>query len=65
MENPEDQSIANVSAIMMEVVNETLGEPDGPSYTITKGLQYKDGMNVLGKVMSTFMFPYLVTGQRL
>ncbi|XP_032895143.1 excitatory amino acid transporter 2 isoform X1 [Amblyraja radiata] len=51
VENPsEDQNITNVSAIMMEVVNETLGEPDGPSYTITKSLQYKNGMNVLGVI---------------
>ncbi|XP_051885409.1 excitatory amino acid transporter 2-like [Pristis pectinata] len=47
---PEDQSVANISAIMLEVVNETLGESQGPSYTITKSLQFKDGMNVLGVI---------------
>ncbi|XP_072905234.1 excitatory amino acid transporter 2-like isoform X1 [Hemitrygon akajei] len=47
---PEDQSTANISAIILEVANDTLGEPQGPSYTITKKLQFKDGMNVLGVI---------------
>ncbi|XP_072128282.1 excitatory amino acid transporter 2-like isoform X1 [Mobula birostris] len=47
---PEDQNTANISAIILEVANDTLGEPQGPSYTITKKLQFKDGMNVLGVI---------------
>uniref|UniRef100_UPI00398ED15A excitatory amino acid transporter 2-like isoform X1 n=2 Tax=Pristiophorus japonicus TaxID=55135 RepID=UPI00398ED15A len=47
---PEDQSISNLTGLMLEVVNETLGESEGPSFTVTKSLQFKDGMNVLGMI---------------
>ncbi|XP_069751812.1 excitatory amino acid transporter 2-like isoform X2 [Narcine bancroftii] len=46
----ENQSVTNVSDIMLDAVNETLGPSEGPSYTITKHLQFKDGMNVLGVI---------------
>ncbi|XP_038663323.1 excitatory amino acid transporter 2-like isoform X2 [Scyliorhinus canicula] len=47
---PEDQNIANFTGLVMEVVNETLAESEEPSFTVTKSLQFKDGMNVLGLI---------------
>ncbi|XP_067850413.1 excitatory amino acid transporter 2-like [Heptranchias perlo] len=47
---PEEQSISNLTGLILEVVNETLGESEEPSFTITKSLQFKDGMNVLGMI---------------
>ncbi|XP_041053493.1 excitatory amino acid transporter 2b [Carcharodon carcharias] len=47
---PEDKSISNLTGLMLEEVNETLAESEGPSFTVTKTLQFKDGMNVLGLI---------------
>ncbi|XP_072374921.1 excitatory amino acid transporter 2-like isoform X2 [Scyliorhinus torazame] len=47
---PEDLNIANFTGLVMEVVNETLAESEEPSFTVTKTLQFKDGMNVLGLI---------------
>ncbi|XP_078404966.1 excitatory amino acid transporter 2-like [Cetorhinus maximus] len=47
---PEDKSISNLTGLMLEEVNETLAESEGPNFTVTKTLQFKDGMNVLGLI---------------
>ncbi|XP_067902025.1 excitatory amino acid transporter 2-like [Heterodontus francisci] len=47
---PEDQSTSNLTGLILEMVNETLAESEGSSFTVTKTLQFKDGMNVLGLI---------------
>ncbi|XP_043562200.1 excitatory amino acid transporter 2-like isoform X1 [Chiloscyllium plagiosum] len=47
---PEARTISNLTGLLLEAANETLAESEGPSFTVTKTLQFKDGMNVLGLI---------------